>query len=421
MQKAYKGKRSGLSKARLLRLKATLQGYVDRNEIAGGVVLVQRGGEETYAESVGWQDREARIPMKRDTLFRIMSMTKPITTVAALMLVEEGKIRLYDPVDTWLPELANRMVLRDPLGSRDDLAPASRPITLDDLLTSRLGIGWGEHVLQPTLLTLLPAPLAFPLGVEHAEPLDSDAWMARLGELPLVYEPGAHFLYHIAHDVLGVLIARITGQPLETFFRERIFEPLGMVDTGLTLPEEKRSRLAVAYAPAPEGGLMVVDHPQSTGWTQTPLFPSAGGGLLSTADDYQRFGQMLLGKGELDGARLLSRKTVEAMTRDHLTPEQHTHPFFDETDFDGSSMWTNKGYGYGVSVRTRQIGLGPSVGSFFWPGVLGSTWIADPQEQLMATLMIQLRGAQLPNNSTIAQDFWTMIYQAIEDESAACP
>jgi CubicO group peptidase (beta-lactamase class C family) len=353
--------------------------------------------------------------MKRNSLFRIMSMTKPITTAAALMLVEEGKIRLYDPVDTWLPELANRMVLRDPSGPLDDVFPASRSITLDDLLTSRLGIGWGEHALQLTLLALLPAPLASPLGVEHAEQLDPDAWMARLGELPLVYEPGTHFLYHIAHEVLGVLIARITGQPLETFLREQIFEPLGMMDTSLTLPEKKRSRLAVAYAPASTGGLIVVDHPQSTGWTRAPLFPSAGGGLISTADDYQRFGQMLLGKGELDGVRLLSRKTVEAMTTDHLTPEQHSHPFFDETDFDGSLMWTNKGYGYGVSVRTRQIGLGPSAGSFFWPGALGSTWIADPQEGLMATLMLQLRGAQLPQNSTIALDFWTMIYQAMVD------
>lgn len=324
-------------------------------------------------------------------------------------------MRLYDPVDAWLPELANRMVLHDPYGPLDTVSPASRPITLHDLLTSRLGIGWGEHCLQPTRLDLLPAPAAKPVGVEHAEQLDPDAWLARLGELPLVYEPGAHFLYHIAHEVLGVLIARITGQSLETFLRERIFEPLGMVNTSLTLPAEKRDRLAVAYAPASEGGLMVVDHPHSTGWTQTPLFPSAGCGLISTADDYQRFGRMLLGKGALDGVRLLSRKTMEAMTTDHLTPEQHAHPFLGETDFDGSSMWTNKGYGYGVSVRTRQIGFGPGVGSFFWPGALGSTWIADPQEGLMATLMLQLRGAQLPQNSKIAQDFWTMIYQAIVD------
>lgn len=413
MQKTSKNEQSRLSVSRLRRLNTVLQGYVERNEIAGFVALIHHHDEEIYAEAIGWQDREAQRPMRRDTLFRIMSMTKPITAVAALMLVEEGRIRLYDPVDTWLPELANRMVLRDPNGPLDNVFPASRSITLHDLLTSRLGIGWGEHRLQPTLLNLLPAPLAAPVGAEHAEQLDPDAWMARLGDLPLVYEPGTHFLYHIAHEVLGVLIARITGQPLETFFRERIFEPLGMEETSLILSAEKRGRFAVAYAPAPEGGLMVVDHPQRTGWTQAPLFPSGGGGLVSTVDDYQRFGRMLLGKGALDGVRLLSRKTVEAMTTDHLTPEQHTHTFFDETDVDGSVMWTNKGYGYGVSVRTRQVGFGPSVGSFFWPGALGSTWIADPQEDLMATLMLQLRGAQLPQNSTIALDFWTMIYQAI--------
>ena len=413
MHKTYEARRGRFSLSRLQRLKTTLEGYIERNELAGAVVLVHQGDEEIYAESIGWQDREALLPMQRGTLFRIMSMTKPITSVAALTLVEEGKIRLYDPVDTWLPELANRVVLRNPSGPLDDVVPASRSITLHDLLTSRLGIGWGVHALQPDLLNLLPAPIAVPLGAEHAAQLDPAAWMARLGEFPLIYQPGTHFLYHIAHEVLGVLIARITGQPLETALRERIFEPLGMVDTNFILPAEKLSRLAVAYAPDPQRGLMVVDHPQRVAWNEAPLFPSAGAGLLSTADDYQRFGRMLLKKGQLDGVRLLSPRTIEAMTMDHLTPEQHTHAFFNETDVDGSMIWSNKGYGYGVSVRTRQAGLGPGVGAFFWPGALGSTWIADPQEDLMATLMIQLRGAQLPQLSHIPLDFSTMLYQAI--------
>jgi CubicO group peptidase (beta-lactamase class C family) len=183
MQKMSGKEHGGLSASRLRRLSTTLHNYVERGEVAGLAVLIHRHGEEVYAEAMGWQDRESQIPMRRDTLFRIMSMTKPMTTVAALMLVEEGRIRLYDPVDAWLPELANRRVLRDPNGPLDNVFAASRPITLDDLLTSRLGIGWGEHRLQPTLLKLLPAPLAKPLGVEHAESLDPDAWMARLGEL----------------------------------------------------------------------------------------------------------------------------------------------------------------------------------------------------------------------------------------------
>ncbi|MEW9700822.1 serine hydrolase domain-containing protein [Paenibacillus sp. SI8] len=407
-------KKTGFSGLRLGRISTVLEGYVNRGEIAGAVTLIHRHGEEAYADAIGWQDKEIQSPMRRDTLFRIMSMTKPVTAVAALILVEEGKIRLFDPIDAWLPELANRMVLRDPNGPLDDVYPASRSITLHDLLTSRLGIGWGDHQLLFPLFNLLPAPLAKPMGIEH-EDLDSDAWLSRLGELPLVYEPGTHFLYHIAHEVLGILIARITGNSLEAFFQERIFRPLGMVDTSLTVPLEKRNRLAVAYAPATEDALVILDHPQTTGWAEDPLFPSGGAGLVSTVDDYQRFGQMLLGMGELDGVRILSRKSVEAMTTDFLTAEQHAQPFFDESDYDGSLMWTNKGYGYGVSVRTKQIGIGPSVGSFFWPGALGSTWIADPKEGLVATLMIQLRGAQLPKNSKIAMDFWTSIYQAIND------
>jgi CubicO group peptidase (beta-lactamase class C family) len=407
--------RAGFSTIRLRRLSDVLQGYVDRGEIAGAVALVHRKGEEAYADSIGWQNKEERTPIRRDMLFRIMSMTKPITAAAVMILVEEGKIRLYDSVDAWLPELSNRFVLRDSNGPLNDVVPASRSITLHDLLTSQIGIGWGDHQLLPEVMKLLPSPLAKPVGVEEAEDLDPDAWMKRLAELPLLYQPGTRFLYHIAHEVLGVLIARVAGKPLEEFFSERIFKPLGMKDTGFTVPPEKQSRLSVAYAPKIDGSLLALDYPDSTSWAGAPLFPSGGGGLVSTADDYQRFGRMLLGHGELDGIRILSRKAVAAMTTDHLTPEQHTHPFFDETDYDGSMMWTNKGYGYGVSVRTKQIGIGPSEGSFFWPGALGSTWIADPQENLMATLMIQLRGAQLPKNSWIAQDFWTMIYQAIID------
>lgn len=407
---------SGFSQQRLERLSRVLQGYVERGEIAGIVTLIQRHGALAHVDTIGWQDREAQIPIQRDTLFRIMSMTKPVTTVAALMLVEEGKIRLFDPIDTWLPELANRMVMRDPHGSLDDVYQSPRSITLHDLLTFRLGIGWGDHLLQPRFRALTPSPIGNVLfQLKDVERFTPDTWIARLGELPLLYEPGAHWLYHIASEVLGVLIARITDKPLDIFFRERIFEPLNMVDTGFTVPPAKRIRFAVAYAPTPEGALTVLDHPRSNLWVESPLFPSGGAGLVSTADDYQRFGLMLLNKGELDGVRLLSRRTVEAMTTDYLTLEQHTHPFFDETDFDRSVMWTNRGFGYGVEVRTRQVGLGPSVGSFKWSGALGTTWIADPQENLMATLMIQLAGAQFHHLNTISQDFWTLMYQAIND------
>jgi CubicO group peptidase (beta-lactamase class C family) len=403
---------SGLSQERLERLSRALHSYVERGEAAGIVALIHRHGEEAYVDTIGWQDREAQFPMQRDTLFRIMSMTKPVIAVAALMLVEEGRIRLYDPVDAWLPELANRVVMRDPYGSPDDVYPAPRSITLHDLLTYRLGIGWGKSSIRARIFALFTDKSQ----IEQTEQLDPDAWMARLGELPLVYEPGARWLYHVASDILGVLIARITGKPLETFLRENIFDPLGMVDTSFAVPSEKRSRLAVLYKQAPTGDLTVQDHPRSTGWANPPLFPSGGGGLVSSADDYQRFGRMLLNKGELDGTRILSRKTVEAMTTDYLTPEQHTHRSFefDRVDIGPSEMWDNRGFGYGLAVRTRRTGLGPDVGSFFWPGAFGTTWMADPQEDLVATLLLQTVSTN-PFYTQIGEDFLTLTYQAIID------
>ena len=408
---------SGLSQERLRRLRRILQGYVERNEIAGIVALIHRHGEEAYIETIGWQDKEAQLPMKRDTIFRIASMTKPIVAVAVLTLVEEGKIRLYDPVDAWLPELAHRMVMRDPNGSPDDVYSSPRAITLHDLLTYRLGIGWGKSSLRPYLFAMTAAPAADALLIPGAEHLAPDDWMARLGEFPLLNEPGADWRYQIASDILGVLIARITGKTLETFLRECLFEPLGMRDTSFAVPTEKRHRLATLYAQTPEGELTTRDHPQATFWAEPPLFPSGAAGLVSTADDYQRFGRMLLNKGKLDRVRILSRKTVEAMTIDYLTPEQHTHTSFafDRYHIDGSTeMWDNWGFGYGVAVRTRRIGLGPSVGSFYWPGAFGTTWVADPQEDLMATLLLQTVGAN-PFYTHVGEDFLALTYQAIAD------
>jgi CubicO group peptidase (beta-lactamase class C family) len=408
--------RSGLSPERLRRLHRALQGYVERGEIAGIVALIHRHGEEAHVETLGWQDKEAQIPIQRNTLFRIMSMTKPIIAVATLLLVEEGRLRLNDPIDTWLPELANRMVLRDPNGSSDDVYPAPRSITLHDLLTYRFGIGWTRSSVTPSIFALLPPQIADSMQIRSAEILSPDAWMARLGEIPLLYKPGERWLYHVAADVLGVLIARVAEQSLETFLQERIFAPLGMMDTSFAVPPEKRDRLAVAYAKAATGELTVWDHPQNTRWADPPLFPSGGAGLVSTVDDYQRFGRMLLSGGELDGVRLLSRKTVEAMLSDYLTPEQHTHPstMFDRYDVDRSEIWANRGFGYGIGVRTKRIGFGPSVGSFFWPGAFGTTWMADPQEHLMATLLIQVVGAN-PHYTQVGEDFLTLTYQAIVD------
>ncbi|GHO59732.1 serine hydrolase domain-containing protein [Ktedonobacter robiniae] len=406
--------RSGFSQERLGRLSKALEGYVERDEFAGIITLIHRHGELAHVDTIGWQDKEARLPIQRDTIVRLASMTKPIIAVAALTLVEEGKIHLFDPVDKWLPELANRMVMRDPNGSPENVYPSPRAITLHDLLTYRPGIGWGKSSLGSSLLALAAAPIANALQIPNAEHLAPDAWIARIGEFPLAYEPGTRWLYHTASDILGILLTRVTGKPLEVALRERIFEPLGMVDTSFVVPPEKRNRLAVLYKPTPEGRLAVLDHPQTTGWAEPPLFASGGAGLVSTADDYLRFARMLLGKGALDGVRVLSRKTVEAMTTDYLTPEQHTHATF---ALSTNEMWANRGFGYGVQVVTKQTGLGPSVGTFGWPGGLGTAWYVDPREDLVALILLQYQNAIVAADwrNKIGDDFLTLTYQAIND------
>ncbi len=405
---------SGFSQERLEHLSRALEGYVERGDFAGVTAFLHRHGELAYVATPGWQDKEAQIPMQRNTIFRIASMTKPIVAAAALTLVEEGKLRLFDPVDAWLPELTHRMVMRDPNGSPDDVYPSPRSITLHDLLTYRFGLGWGKSSLGPSLLALTAAPIADALQIPNAERLAPDAWIARIGEFPLAYEPGTRWLYHTASDILGILLTRVTGKPLGVALREHIFEPLGMMDTSFVVPPEKRSRLSVLYGPAPEGGLAVLDHPQVTGWAEPPLFASGGAGLVSTADDYLRFGRMLLGKGALDGVRVLSRKTVEAMTTDYLTSEQHTHATF---AFSTNEMWATRGFGYGVQVLTKQTGLGPGVGTFGWPGGLGTAWYVDPREDLVAIILLQYQNAIVAADwrSKIGDDFLTLVYQAITD------
>ena len=255
----------------------------------------------------------AATPMRRDTIFRIASMTKPITAAATMILVEECKLRLDEPVDRLLPELADRRVLKRLDGPLDDTVPANRPITVRDLLTFRMG--FGLMMAPPDDYPILKAMNEQQLGHRAAEPVADaapDEWMRRLGTLPLMYQPGERWMYHTGSDVLGVLIARASGQPLETFLRERIFEPLGMKDTGFSVPAAKLDRLATCYQVNPEtGALEVFDDAEAAKWSRPPAFPSGGGGLVSTVDDYLAFGQMMLNKGKHGNERILSRPAVE--------------------------------------------------------------------------------------------------------------
>ncbi|MEC3919085.1 serine hydrolase domain-containing protein [Nocardia sp. CDC160] len=402
---------SGFSAEGLAKVSEVLAGYVERGEVAGAVALLYRHGELAHADAVGWRDRAAQLPMQRDTLFRIASMTKPITAVAALTLVDEGLIGLHDPIDRWLPELADRKVLRDIDGSPDDVVPAERPITLEDLLTYRLGLGWGRSSLAPQLFALTADPIASAIGVANTEQLTPDEWLRRVGELPLIAQPGTLWRYHTASDILGILISRVTGQPLETALRERVLTPLGMTDTGFVVPESKRDRLSVLYGP----DFTELDRPATTGWGRQPLFPSGGAGLVSTADDYARFARMLLNGGELDGVRVLSAELVAALGTDYLTPEQHAAPPFNPPL--GQTIWADQGFGYGVKIQTAPGTGVPSVGTLSWPGGLGTDWYADPDKDLVALLLVQSANIIIAAEwrSPLGDDFLTTVYAALED------
>jgi len=399
---------SGLSVARLKRLTDGMQGFVDRGVVTGVVTLVHRHGVEGHCDVLGFQDEESRQPMRRDTIFRIASMTKPIVSVATLMLLEEGKLRLDDPIERWLPEFANPRVLRDPAGPLDDTHPAVRSITVLDLLTHRPGIVSRFSAQGPIAAASagLNLPTGFALQGENP-----DDWLARLGALPLVFEPGERMNYGYTTDVLGFLIARAAAMPLERFLATRLFTPIGMTDTAFWVPAEKMSRVPVAHAINPADGQRVVfDRPGGGSlWARAPAIPSGAGGLVSTADDYMRFARMLLAGGRFGNERILSRKAIELMTTDFLTPAQRDMPFL------GWDMWGPRGFGLGVSIIDRpgrQSGLG-SIGRYGWGGAFGTAWSNDPKEDMAAIMMVQLLvGSATPAMET---DFLNLVYQAIED------
>ncbi len=398
----------GLSKARLGRVHDVMAGYVERGDVPGIVTLVSRRGEQ-HVEAVGTK-AVGGDPVRRDTIFRISSMTKPITAAATMILVEECKLRLDEPVDRLLPELSGRKVLKRLDGPLDDTVPANRPISVRDLLTFRMG--FGIVMAPPGTYPIQSAMSEQHLGQgppSPSTPPAPDEWIRRLGTLPLVHQPGEQWMYSTGSDVLGVLIARASGQALETFLRERLFEPLGMKDTGFSVPATKLDRLATGYWTNPEtGAFEVYDEAEGGQWSRPPAFPSGAGGLVSTIDDYLAFGQMLLSKGRHGSERVLSRLSVETMTTDQLTPAQKATSAFFGGYFDGH------GWGFGVSIVTRRDDVAAVPGRFGWDGGLGTSWWSDPKEEMVTILMTQ-RGWDSPSPPNVCLDFWTSAYQAIDD------
>ncbi len=399
----------GLSKARLGRMHEVMAGHVEHDEVPGIVTLVSRRGE-VHVDAIGTKAVGGSDPIRRDTIFRITSMTKPISAAATMILVEECKLRLDEPVDRLLPELADRKVLKRLDGPLDDTVPANRPITVRDLLTFRMGFGLiigppdvypiQKAVSEQRIMTLGPPKPPTP----HAP----DEWIRRFATLPLMHQPGETWMYNTGSYVLGVLIARASGQPLETFFRERIFEPLGMKDTAFSVPAAKLDRLATCYEVNPEtGALELHDGVDDSQWSRPPAFPDAGAGLVSTIDDYLAFGQMMLNNGKHGSERVLSRPSVETMTTDQLTPEQKTVSGF----FPG--YWDSRGWGFGVSMVTRRDDVAAVPGRYGWDGGYGTSWSSDPKEDMVAILMTQRLA--FPLSSGIYLDFWTSAYQTIDD------
>lgn len=355
--------------------KSSIAEAVDAGLLSGAVTCVWHRGEVVQANEIGYRDVEAKLPMQRDTIFRIASMTKPVTVAAALALAEEGKLALTDPVTRWLPELTDMRVLIDPTGPLDQTVPATRPITIDDLMTHRSGLAYSFSVLGP-------------IGRAYAQVSlrqDQDDWLAEIAALPLVHQPGDRLTYSHATEVLGIALSRIEGKSLQDVLTERVLQPLGMSDTGFYVSPDKRARTATMYRLDADGLQHDAMGPIPV---KEPRFCQGGASLVSTADDYLRFARMLLGGGSVDGVRVISEDSVRLMRTDQLTEDQKRHPFL------GMPFWIGRGFGLNLSVvtdpsKSAQL-FGPGgLGTFSWPGAYGTWWQADPQNDLILIYLIQ--------------------------------
>ena len=381
----------GLSSARLDRLTQLMQDEVAHGRVPGAVALIARRGKIGYFECYGYCDPVKGTPMSKDAIFRIYSMTKPIVTVAAMMLFEQGRILLGDPVSKYLPEFGNLQVAVA-RGDQIDLVPATRPVTIQDLLRHTSGLTYEFRGNGPVHKMYTAAKI-------YSRDRTAAEHVAVLGQLPLLYQPGTHWEYGRSTDVVGRLVAVLSGATLGTYLEEQIFRPLGMVDTAFHTPQEYHVRLAEAFAQDPQSGaavrLMDVRSP--------PPFESGGAGLVSTAADYARFLQMMQNGGTLDDVRLLSRKTLEFMTADHLG------------SIAGPSDLLPSGYGFGLGFAVRlHTGIAQvpgSVGHYYWGGVAGTTFWVDPAEQLFAILLLQAPGQR----EYYRMLFRDMVYAAFAD------
>ena len=375
-----------------------MSAHVERGDAPGLVALVAHG-DDVHLETLGTLAFGNATPMRADTVFRVASLTKIVTAVAGMIVLEECKMRLDDPIDRWIPELANRRVLKKLSSPLDDTVPAARAITVRDLFTYRMGIG---SIMSAEDLPIKQAIRNYKIGGDGPPrpslALPTDEWLQNLGRLPLVAQPGERFMYQVSGDVLGVLISRVCGQPLGAFMRERIFEPLGMKDTAFRVSPEQLDRFPACYMPNQTGELTLFDGVDDSSWRDT-AFESGGGGLVSTMDDWFAFSRMLLNKG----GDILSRASVELMTSDQLAPENRIGA---ELFFGTHSSW-----GLGVAVDIARHEIYHSPGRFGWTGGTGTTAYIDPANDLITILLTQ-RMMNSPAPPQIFTDFFTAAYAA---------
>ncbi|MFF7498312.1 serine hydrolase domain-containing protein [Streptomyces lavendulae] len=406
---------NGLSGAGLRRLREVLRRHVESGKVPGLVALVGRG-EETHVEAIGTMRHDGGPPMRRDTIFRMASTTKPVAVAATMVLLDECRLRLDDPVDPWLPELADRRVLQRADAPLEDTVPARRPITVRDLLTSTCGLGLDMTAMGSPMMSAYFEQRVYGENGWMLPAVEPDEWMRRLGTLPLMYQPGERWLYNVSDDVLGVLVARVTGRSFEAFLRERIFDPLGMKDTGFHVPADKIDRLPPLHAPDPQtGGFEVADEAEGGHHSRPPAFQSGGGGLDSTVDDYHAYFRMLLDHGMHGTERILSRPAVELMTGNRLPAEQTAalQAWGRSVVHLSHGQGQTGGWGFGMTVRTYRGDYAP-VGQFGWDGGAGTTTYADPHNRLVGILLTQT-GMSTPDSARAIHDFWTTLYQAIDD------
>ncbi len=399
--------RVGLCSQRLARIGPHFQKYIDEGKLSGVLALVARKGQLAWLDVRGKMDIDSGRALEPDSIFRIYSMTKPVTSVAAMMLYEEGRFQLDDPIGRYLPAFADMQVFAGGTARKPETVAAERPITFRDLFVHTSGLTYG-------FMGTSPVDAMYRLNEldSGTTELSTAGFMLKLAEMPLQFQPGTRWNYSMSTDVLGHLVEVIAGQPLDDFFRTRIFDPLGMHDTGFSIPAGKADRLTTNYSKRKDGSLQVADAPAASRYLKQRKFLSGGGGLVSTAADYLRFCSMLLNKGELDGARLLGRKTVDYMTRNHLPSggdlTSMGQPVFSETSYDGIGF----GLGFSVMLDPSKAQVIGTPGEYAWGGMASTMFWIDPQEEMIGMLLTQL----MPSSSyPLRREMKVLSYQALID------